>query len=89
MIADQPLPPLGVEPAAVECDNAGRLLPAMLESMQAQRDNRRRVRMSIDAEDAAFLAQPVLVQVDDRRLIPAGALVDDGPPHFAWGRTRP
>ena len=35
MIADQPLAPLGVEPAAVECDDAGRLLPAMLERMQA------------------------------------------------------
>ena len=35
MIADKALAPLGVEPAAVECDDAGRLLPAMLERMQA------------------------------------------------------
>ena len=63
MIADQPLSPFGVEPNAVEGDDAGRLLPAMLEGMQAERHNRRRIRMAEDAEDAALLAQPVLVQI--------------------------
>ncbi len=64
MIADQPLAPLGVEPYAVEGDDAGRLLPAMLEGMQTERDDRRRVRMAEDAEDAALLAQPVFIQID-------------------------
>jgi hypothetical protein len=32
--------------------------------MQAERDNRRRVRMAEDAEDAALLAQPVSIQID-------------------------
>jgi len=62
MIADQPLAPFRVEPDAVEGDDAGRFLPAMLEGMQAERDNRRRIRMTEDAEDAALLAQPVFVQ---------------------------
>jgi hypothetical protein len=64
MIADQPLAPFGVEPNAVEGDDASRLLPAMLEGMQAERNNRRRIRMTEDAEDAALLAQPVVVQID-------------------------
>jgi hypothetical protein len=64
MVADQPLAPFGVEPGAVEGDDAGRLLPAMLKGMQAERDNRRRVRMVEDAEDAALLAQAVFVQID-------------------------
>jgi hypothetical protein len=64
MIADQPLAPFGVEPNAVEGDDASRLLPAMLEGMQAERDNRRRIRMAEDAEDAALLAQPVFVEID-------------------------
>jgi hypothetical protein len=64
MIADQPLAPFGVEPNAVEGDDASRLLPAMLEGMQAERNNRRRIRMTEDAEDAALLAQPVFVQID-------------------------
>jgi hypothetical protein len=32
--------------------------------MQAERDNRRRIRMAEDAEDAALLAQPVFVEID-------------------------
>jgi len=56
--------------------------------MQPQRDNRRRVRMAVDAEDAAFLPQPVFVKVGARRLMPVETLVDGGPPYFAKGRTR-
>ena len=80
MISDQPLAPLGVEPNAVEGDDAGRLLPAMLEGMQAERDNRRRVRMAEDAEDAALLAQPVFVW-RGQRLRAVGGAVDGGHPH--------
>jgi hypothetical protein len=32
--------------------------------MQTERDDRRRVRMAEDAEDAALLAQPVFIQID-------------------------
>ena len=64
MVADQPQAALGVEPRAVEGDDAGGLLPAMLERMQPERDDRGGVRMAEYAEDAAFLAQPVVVEVE-------------------------
>ena len=46
---------------AVEGDDAGRLLAAMLERMQAERRERRRVLVAEDAEDAAFLVELVVV----------------------------
>ena len=64
MIADQPLTALGVEPRAVEGDDARRFLAAMLQRMQPERDDRRRVGMVEDAEHAAFLAQAVLGEVE-------------------------
>ena len=57
--------------AAVEGDNARRLLSAVLEGVQAERDDRRGVRMAEDAEHAAFLMQPVFVEIDARSLLPA------------------
>ena len=74
MVADQALAPLGVEPLAVEGDDARRLLAAMLERVQAERDDRRGVRMAEDAEDAAFLAQPVVVEIDAEGALPASEL---------------
>ena len=53
-----------MEDVAVEGDDAGRLLAAMLEGVEAERRDRRRVRMAVDAEDAAFLAQRVAVEVE-------------------------
>ena len=64
VVADQALAALGMEPRAVEGDDARRLLSAMLEGVQAERDDRRRVGMSENAEDAAFLVQAVLVEID-------------------------
>ena len=64
MVADQPLPALGVEPDAVIGDDARRLLAAMLEGVQPEGDDRGRVGMVEDAEDAAFLAQPVAVEIE-------------------------
>src|SRR5271165_4203599 len=64
MIAHQPLAALGVEPRAVEGDDAGCFLPAMLERVQPKRDNRRSVRVVKNAEDAALLPQPVFGDVD-------------------------
>ena len=52
---------MGVELLAVIGDDAGRLLPAMLQRVQAERDQRRRVGMAEDAEDAAFLVQMIRV----------------------------
>jgi hypothetical protein len=61
VVAHEAQAPLGMEPFAVERDDARRLLPAMLESMQAERGDGGRVRMPEDAEDAAFFPQPVAV----------------------------
>ena len=47
---------------AVEADDAGGFLAAMLERMQAERGQGRGIGMTEDAEDAALLAQPVLVE---------------------------
>ena len=64
VIADQPLPALRVEPDAVESDDAGGLLAAMLQRVQPERDDRRGVGVIEDAEDATFLAQPVAVRIE-------------------------
>src|SRR5260370_23190231 len=62
-VADEAEPALGMEPAAVIADDAGGLLAAVLERMQAERRDCGGVRMAVDAEHAAFLAQPVAVEV--------------------------
>ena len=62
MVADQPDAALGMEMGAVEADDAGGLLAAMLERVQAERGQRRGIGMVEDAEDAAFLVQPVLFE---------------------------
>ena len=67
MIADQALAPLGMEPRSVEGDDARRLLSPMLQGVQAERHDRRRVGMAENAEDAAFLMQPVFLEIDARR----------------------
>ena len=54
---------MAVEPVAVEGNDAGGLLPPMLQRMQAERRKRGGVGVVPDAEDAAFLAQPVVVLV--------------------------
>ena len=76
VVADQPLPALRVEPDAVESDDAGGLLAAMLQRMQAERGNGGGVRMIENAEDAALLAQSVAVGVE------AGLV------RRVWGRFR-
>ena len=64
MIADQALPAFGMESRSVEGDDARRLLSAVLEGVQPERDDRRGVGMAEDAEDAAFLVQPVFFQFE-------------------------
>ena len=66
-VADEAELALGMEDAAVEGDDAGRLLAAVLQGVQAERRDRRGVRVAEDAEDAAFLAQRVAVEVEVRR----------------------
>ena len=58
-IANEAKAALGMESAAVEGDDAGRLLAAVLKRMQAERGDGGRIGMAEDAKHAAFLAQPV------------------------------
>jgi hypothetical protein len=52
-----------MEPLAVEGDDAGRLLAAVLQGVQAERRDGGRVRMTEDTEYAALLAQPVAIEI--------------------------
>ena len=53
---------MGVELLAVIGDDAGRLLAAMLQGMQAERGQRRGLGMAENAEHAAFLMQVVVIE---------------------------
>ena len=64
VVADQAHAALGMEPLAVEGDDAGGFLAAVLERVQAERGDRGGVGMAEDAEDAAFFAQPVAVEIE-------------------------
>ena len=61
-LADLARPAQAVELLAVGGDDAGGLLAAMLEGMQAERGMRGRVGMAGDAEHPAFLMQLVVVE---------------------------
>jgi hypothetical protein len=62
MVADEAETALGVEMMAVEADNAGGFLAAMLESVEAEGRERRSVGMAENAEHATFLMQAVLFE---------------------------
>ena len=63
VIADQAQSALAMKAAAVEADDAGRLLAAMLQGVQAQGGDRCGVRQIEDAENAAVFAKPVAVKI--------------------------
>ena len=63
MVADEAEAALGIEAVAVEGDDAGRLLAAVLEGVQPERGDGGGVGMAEDAEDAAFLAQAVRIGI--------------------------
>src|SRR5262249_38994930 len=63
VVADEPHPALGMEPPAIEGDDPGRLLAAVLEGVQAERRDRGRVRVPEYAEYAALFAQPIAVKI--------------------------
>ena len=62
-VADQTEATFGMEAITVERDDAGGLLAAVLERMQAERRNCRGVGMAENAEYSAFLAEPVRVKI--------------------------
>ena len=55
----------GEEFLAVEADDPGRFLPAMLERVEPQRGRRRRVIGADRTEDSAFLAQLVAIAIKE------------------------
>jgi hypothetical protein len=63
VVADEAEAALGVETLPVESDDAGGLLATMLEGVQAERGEGCRIRVIVDAEDAALFAQPVAVEI--------------------------
>jgi hypothetical protein len=64
MVAHQTKASLGLETAPVESDNAGRLLPTMLQGVKAKSGDRGGVWMAEYAEHAAFFAQAIGVKVE-------------------------
>ncbi len=63
IVADQSHAAMGVEAGAVEADDAGGFLAAMLQRMQSQRRHRGGIRHVPDAENPAFLVQGVVVGI--------------------------
>ncbi len=68
-VADQADMTLGAKRLAVIGDDAGRLLATMLESMQAEDGERRRVGMAEHAENAALLVQLVGIERQRRQIV--------------------
>src|SRR5215470_5327222 len=66
VVSDEPQSPLGMKSLAVERNDAGGFLPAMLEGVQAERGDRSRICVPEYAEDAALFTQPVAVKVESR-----------------------
>src|SRR5664280_2614567 len=63
-VADQAEAAFGMETLAVETDDAGGFLAAMLERVQAERGDGGGVGMAENAEHAAFFAQPVGIRIE-------------------------
>ncbi|GCC49131.1 hypothetical protein chiPu_0033490, partial [Chiloscyllium punctatum] len=62
-VADQAEAAFTVEAAAVERDDAGGFLAAVLQSVQAERGDRGGLGVAEDAEHAAFLAERVAIEI--------------------------
>ena len=62
-VADEAEPAFGVEAAAVEGDDAGGFLAAMLQGVQSERGDGGGLGVAEDAEHAAFLAQRVAFEI--------------------------
>jgi hypothetical protein len=58
-LGDEPHGALGAEHAAVGGDDAARLLPAVLELVEAEVGEARRLRVPVDAEHAALVSETV------------------------------
>jgi len=61
VLADMAKTAMRIELPAVEADDSGRLLSAVLEGVESERGMGRGVRMAEDAEDAALILQMIVV----------------------------
>jgi hypothetical protein len=87
-VTDKTEPAFGVETVAVEGNDAGGFLSAVLKGMQPKSGDRRSFRMTIDAEYAAFFAERVAIKVEIvqvRRRIAIGRVAHD---HQASARLK-
>ena len=75
-VADQAEAAFGVEPLAVEGDDAGGFLAAVLQRVQPERGDRGRIGMTEDTEHATFFAQPVRIGI----AAALGSVMIGGPP---------
>ena len=74
VVADEPEPPLGVEVGAVVGDDAGGLLAAMLQGVETERGQGRRVLVAEHAEHPALLSERVAA-APKARFVPGHVLV--------------
>ena len=86
-VADQAEAALGMETLAVERHDAGGFLTAVLKRMQAKRGDGGRIRMTEDAEHAAFLTQAVSIGIE-RRIGPRSSAVSGHGPRAGVHRYR-
>ena len=70
MLADKAESAFGIESVAVEADDARRLLAAMLQGVEAERRDRGGGGMAENAENAAFLTQPVGFEIKRKTIRP-------------------
>src|SRR5690606_5939009 len=68
-VADEAHVPLGMEALTVERDDAAGLLAAMLQGVQTEDGEGRGILMAEDAEDAALLAELVVVKGVRRQFV--------------------
>src|SRR5581483_2075399 len=83
-VADQTEPAFGMESLAVEGNNAGGFLSAVLERMQAQRGDGGRVRMAEYPEYAALFAQTIRVRVEGVGFGHRHRISTTAPSRFGW-----
>jgi hypothetical protein len=66
---------LAVEPFPIECGDTTGFLTTMLQSVQTKRDKERSLRVTEDANDAAFFARFIVIMVKDHSTNPHGLFV--------------
>src|SRR5205823_14473812 len=84
IVADEAEAAMGAELLAVVGDDTGRLLAAMLQRMQAECRQCRRVGMAVDPEDAAFVVKMVRVALAGRHSPPPSSSRSGLAKYRAW-----